>query len=346
MPQQDFEQRLETLREESGRTGQVHGNGAHPVGSPIPIAARRTAAEVGLNSKTAYYNQPLLKQPVWTWQISFYFFFGGLAGMAAVIAAVGGFHGESNLLRTAMWLAFAGAILSPILLIWDLGRPWLFLNMLRVFKPQSPMSMGVYILTVFGTFATPGALLIEADVRGLFPYGTFPAEAVHVLGLICATISGLVGLLLATYTGVLIGATAIPAWFSHHRILPIHFGIVGLGCASATLQLLGFNRASLVALAIIASVIESGILVWLEIRKNGEIDRALHLGISGWMIRVAGVCSGPLTLIGQIIGIWFLPAQIIGAALFLAGGLLSRFGWINVGHHSAKNPTATLAAQK
>ena len=63
------------------------------------------------------------------------------------------------------------------------------------------------------------------------------------------------GLLLATYTGVLIGATAVPAWHKHHLLLPMHFGIAGLGalppaaiakCAvtmRATLNAIGFYAA-------------------------------------------------------------------------------------------------------
>ena len=90
-----------------------------------------------------YYGQPLLKPPVWTWEVPAYFFVGGVAGIAAVIAAVGALAGgEASLVRDARWMAVVGGLISPVLLVSDLGRPSRFLYMMRVFKTQSPMSMG------------------------------------------------------------------------------------------------------------------------------------------------------------------------------------------------------------
>src|SRR5207247_2476463 len=115
------EERLEQLREKAWQEGVVPGRGVDVVGGPIP-------------RKPGYYGQPVVKPPVWTWEIPIYFFVGGLSGMSAVIASVALLFHHVDLARTAMWLAAIGVILSPILLIMDLGRPHLFLNMLRVFK--------------------------------------------------------------------------------------------------------------------------------------------------------------------------------------------------------------------
>src|SRR5437660_7866975 len=93
-----------------------------------------------------------------------------MAGMSAVIASGAAIFHHLDLARTAMWLAvIAGAILSPILLIMDLGRPHLFLNMLRVFKHRSAMSMGAWILTAFGTCAVPGLIALELHAHQIFP---------------------------------------------------------------------------------------------------------------------------------------------------------------------------------
>ena len=91
--------------------------------------------------KPGYYGQPVVRPPVWTWEIPIYFFVGGLGGMSAVIALGALLFHHFDVARTAMWVAAIASVLSPILLILDLGRPHLFLNMLRVFKPQSAMSM-------------------------------------------------------------------------------------------------------------------------------------------------------------------------------------------------------------
>ena len=55
-----------------------------------------------------------------------------------VIAAAAAIFHQSAVVRTAIWLAAAGLVVSPVLLILDLGRPRLFINMLRVFKRSRP----------------------------------------------------------------------------------------------------------------------------------------------------------------------------------------------------------------
>ena len=146
------EQRLEQLREQAWEKGVVAGRGVDVAGGPIP-------------RKPGYYGEPVVKPPVWTWEIPVYFFVGGLSGMSAVIALIGLIFHRSDLARTGMLVGAIGAILSPILLIMDLGRPRLFLNMLRVFKHRSAMSMGAWILSAFGTCAVPGLIALELHAR-------------------------------------------------------------------------------------------------------------------------------------------------------------------------------------
>src|SRR5213595_809301 len=131
------EKRLEELREQAWKEGVVPGKGVDVAGGPIP-------------RKAGYYGQPVVKPPVWTWEIPVYFFIGGLGGMSAVIALGALLFSHFDVARAAMWTGAIASVLSPILLILDLGRPRLFINMLRVFKPQSVMSMGSWILTAFG----------------------------------------------------------------------------------------------------------------------------------------------------------------------------------------------------
>src|SRR5436309_9617900 len=151
------EKRLEELREQAWKDGVVAGRGVDVAGGPIP-------------SKPGYYGEPVVKPPVWTWEIPLYFFFGGIAGMSAVIALAAVVFHHVDVARAAMWLAaIAGAIVSPILLIMDLGRPHLFLNMLRVFKHRSAMSMGAWILTTFGTSAVAGLITLELHAHQIFP---------------------------------------------------------------------------------------------------------------------------------------------------------------------------------
>ena len=339
------EKRLEELREKAWNDGIVAGRGVDVAGGPIP---RKLATASPSGGGPGYYGQPVVKPPVWTWQVPFYSFFGGIAGMSAVIAsgAVIFHHVDPSLAtnvgvaRAAMWLAaIAGAILSPVLLIMDLGRPHLFLNMLRVFKPQSAMSMGAWILSAFGACAVPGLIALELHAYHIFP-GTLDQLLRIAAGLFIFG-SAIFGTLLATYTGVLIGATAIPAWFLHRSLLPIHFGTAGLGSAAGLLELLGHRIAALNALGYYAAVIESALLIWLSIDKHGAADRAIHEHSSGWLIRIGEVLNGPLALVLRFFGL--VPFAAIS---FLIGALVSRFGWIAVGKVSGTDPESVFAAER
>src|SRR5215469_15246799 len=300
------ESRLDQLRAEAWQKGVVMGRGVDVAGGPIP-------------SRPGYYGQPVVKPPVWTWEIPIYFFVGGLGGMSAVIALGALLFHHFEVARTAMWVAAIATVLSPILLILDLGRPRLFINMLRVFKPQSAMSMGAWILTAFGACAIPGVLALELYMRQIFGGGVDEFLKIAASLLVCG--STFWGLLLATYTGVLLGATAIPAWFLHRMLLPIHFGTAGLGSAAALLELLGHRIAPLNALGFLAAAIESVLLIWLSMDKHGAADRAIHEHRSGWLIRIGEILNGPLALVLRLFGL--IP---LAAISFLFGALVSRFG--------------------
>jgi hypothetical protein len=320
------ESRIDQIREEAWAKGVVTAGGVDVAGGPIP-------------QRPGYYGQPVVRPPVWTWEIPIYFFVGGLAGMSALIALGAALFHHHDVVRTAIWIAAIGAVLSPVLLILDLGRPRLFIHMLRVLKPQSPMSMGAWILAAFGTCAVPGLIALELHTSHMFAGATDQilriAAGVLIFG------SAVFGVLLATYTGVLIGATAIPAWFLHRLLLPIHFGTAGLGSAAALLELLGHRIGPLNAIGLFAAAVESVLLVWLSFDTHGAADRAIHEHSSGWLIRIGEILTGPLAFVFWLFGL--IP---LAAISFLFGALISRFGWIAVGRVSGCDPEAVFASQK
>ena len=321
------EQRLEQLREDAWKKGVVTGKGVDVAGGPIP-------------RKPGYYGEAVVRPPVWTWEIPLYFFVGGLGGMSAVIALGAAVFHHLDVARAAMWVAaIAGAVVSPILLIMDLGRPHLFLNMLRVFKHRSAMSMGAWILTAFGGCAVPGVIALELHAYQVFP-GALD-QLVRIAAGVLIFGAAIFGTLLATYTGVLIGATAIPAWFLHRTLLPIHFGTAGLGSAAAVLELLGHRIAPLNAIGFFAAAVETALLVWLTIDRHGAADRAIHEHRSGWFIRLGEILNGPLALVLRFFGL--IP---LAAISFLLGALMSRFGWIAVGKVSGADPESVFAAER
>jgi hypothetical protein len=199
--------------------------------------------------------------------------------------------------------------------------------------------MGAWILSAFGACAVPGLIALELHAHQIFP-GTL-GQLVRIAAGIFILGSAIFGTLLATYTGVLIGATAIPAWFLHRTLLPIHFGTAGLGSAVGLLELLGHRIAALNFLGCYAAAVETALLIWLSVDKHGAADRAIHQHGSGWLIRISEVLTGPLSLLLRLFG--FIPFAAIS---FLLGSLVSRFGWIAVGKVSGSDPEAVFASQR
>jgi formate-dependent nitrite reductase membrane component NrfD len=186
----------------------------------------------------AYYGYPLLQQPTWTWEIVWYFFFGGLAAGCYVIASIAALFGSSEdraVVRAGYYASLLVLLPCPPLLIKDLGRPERFLHMLRIFKLKSPMSMGVYGLLVFSFFSGIAAV-IQGARDGLFGMwwganwlAKLPQKLLAVPGIFSA-------LFLGAYTGVLLTATSIPLW-SRSKMLGAVFISSAVSTSAALLSL-------------------------------------------------------------------------------------------------------------
>ncbi|HEU0367959.1 MAG TPA: NrfD/PsrC family molybdoenzyme membrane anchor subunit, partial [Candidatus Acidoferrum sp.] len=227
------------------------------------------ASHPQIRGHDSYYGMPALKPPVWTWEVPLYFFIGGIAGVSSCIAFVAHiFQASPALIRLSLWMGLIGAAICPMLLIADLGRPSRFLNMLRVFKLRSPMSMGAWILVAFSGCAF---LAVAAKELSLLGYASPLVSGIDWLG---EASGALMGLLLASYTGVLIGATAIPVWFTHRRFLPAHFLTSGLGGASAILELSGFFVPATQVLGFFTAGLETIFEILFAIRKR-DVDAPL-----------------------------------------------------------------------
>lgn len=111
---------------------------------------------------SSYYGKSVVKAPPWEWPIGAYLFLGGVSGGSALLAAGAQATKNEALARSTRLAAFSAAAGGSVFLVLDLGRPERLLNMFRVFKVTSPMSVGSWIL---GTFATASSLpaLYEAD---------------------------------------------------------------------------------------------------------------------------------------------------------------------------------------
>jgi Polysulphide reductase, NrfD len=262
---------------------------------------------------------------------------GGAAGAAAVIGAIADYTGaDHKLVRDARWIAAAGSVLSPPLLIADLGKPERFLAMLRVFKPQSAMSMGAWTLAAFSTAAAATAFAEFLNSR----YGS--SLPVRILENAAQAASLAFGLPFSNYTGVLVGATVIPAWNENAGTLPVHFAASGLGAAVGLLELMG-NRKShaLQTLGLGAALFECWEGWRIESRRQPTLDPLKH-GASGWTVRAGGILSGPVPVALRSLSLlrggrrsrdyrkWAGIAGILGS-------LVTRIAWIKAGSASARD---------
>jgi len=264
-----------------------------------------------------------IKPPVWIREIPLHFFLGGLAGMAAVIAAVAEVGGqETRLVRAGLALAVGAAILS-----------------LRVFEWRSAMSVRAWIPTLFGACAT-AALALHLWIYAAAPVGT-PGLAADLAYWTALGLAALLGLPLASHTGVLIGATAIPARLAHHRGLPILFGAAALGAAICALELLGFRLPAFHALGIGVSAVVTAFGAGIELHRHGPVDRALRHGAPGALLRGSWLLAGPIALALRLLGL--VPAADVS---FLVGAVMLPCGWVAAGRASALDPEAPLAAQR
>lgn len=159
----------------------------------------------------SYYDVPLLKRPVWKWFIPAYFFLGGVAGASSTLGAV-----YRPLRRRASRLSLVALSAGTVCLVADLGRPSRFGNMLRVFRPTSPMSVGSWLLSLYGPSVGAAAALDSS---------------------VASTVAGVVGVPVAGYTGVLVAATAVPAWQDASVSLPPLFMASGVAGAASLLSL-------------------------------------------------------------------------------------------------------------
>jgi formate-dependent nitrite reductase membrane component NrfD len=171
----------------------------------------------------------VLRNPGWHMLIVWYFFLGGIAGGAYFTAAIADNFGSSRdrgVVRIGYVLALLLVAVCGILLILDLGVPARFLNMLGTFKFWDPMSIGAWMLGVFGMFAFVSSAL---SLSG--------SESTARLRRQVSLVGTIAGFFLAAYTGVLLSNSALPLW-SDTRLMGALFLASGASTGMAAISLL------------------------------------------------------------------------------------------------------------
>jgi DMSO reductase anchor subunit len=318
------------------------------VTAPAPAAGasrwrRRRRAEQPMVPKatfSSYYGRPVLKPPVWEARdIAGYLFLGGLAGGSSLLAAGADLTGRTELGRVAKAGALGAITLSFATLVHDLGRPARVLNMLRVFKITSPMSIGTWLLSGYGPAA------------GLAAASAFTGR-VPRLGAAATAGTALAGPVVAAYTAALVSDTAVPAWHEAYREMPFVFtgsaamAAGGLGLLAAPTAESGPARN----LALAGQVMEMLAFERMT-RRLGMVAEPYHRGRGGAYIRV-GQVLGALGATGAVLSPAVpagrarrVVAAVSGAAL-MGASVATRWGVFHAGMASARDPKYTVVPQR
>ncbi|MEV0699723.1 NrfD/PsrC family molybdoenzyme membrane anchor subunit [Saccharopolyspora sp. NPDC050389] len=281
----------------------------------------------------SYYGRPVLKQPVWKVpDVPAYLYLGGLAGASSAMALCADLTGRRRLARSGRLAAAVGATASVAALIHDLGRPTRFLNMLRVLKPTSPLSVGSWILALFSALSGAGA---ASELTGKLP----------VLGRAAATTAGVIAPAMTTYTAVLLADTAVPGWHEAYRELPFLFAGSAVSSAGAIGMLAAPGEsgpARRMAVAGAALEFAAGQRMHRRIGLVGEVYRQGRAGAVWRAARaLTGLGAGAALFAGRS-----RAAEIASGLSLTAAAVATRYAVFEAGRASVRDPRYTVVPQR
>lgn len=328
--------------------GALSGEGSHQQTKPQKAAPHGAEpSEVfssvpsiwqGQQAEPTYYGKPAIKSPVWIWTIPAYFFVGGLAGAAMVLAAAAQLFGGKrmqHLAQRAYWVGAVGGSVSSALLVADLGRPTRFLNMLRVFRPTSPMSVGSWVLAAATPCSLGAALFYRSNA---------------LLARLGGTGAAVFGIPLAGYTGVLLGNTAVPVWQQARRSLPVLFMSSSMNSAAGILKLIPLSPGAydiVHTFGVMGAVVElaASEAFEREVSRVERVGKPLREGAPSVLWKTAKVLTVASLLVSLAPGRSRRMRQTAGILAAL-GSLCLRFAVFHAGKASARDPRATFGQQR
>ncbi|AHY47851.1 Formate-dependent nitrite reductase membrane component [Rubrobacter radiotolerans] len=315
-------------------------NGARPETSHHPKTDKKREDE-------GYYGIPPLKASHWAWQIYVYFFVGGIGAGAHLASVMGQLFGwrDAAFFRVCRYTTLVAMIVSPVMLIWDLGRPERFLNMLRILKLRSPMSTGSWALSVFGSLS--GAIATrQAAEDGLLGRDTVPARLAGMIPAKLISVASLpVALYVGAYTGLLLVATSIPLWARNWIFMgPLFLSsavstglswisfVLHLGRWGEVRTLHALRRAERVVLVAEAALLAASLL------KTGRWSKPLFSKRLGPLFVGGTIFGGIVAPFLLLLGKESRGKSLLSGGLVLLGGYILRYVMVRGGHDSANDP--------
>lgn len=294
-----------------------------------------------------YHGKPVTKASSFDWKVSFYIVTLGVAGAAQVIAAMARTQpGGAGLARRARFLALAGSVVGPLVLVQHLKTPARWFNMLRILRPTSPMSVGSWLLAGFGALSAMTAMG-EAFGRR-WPFARRVADAAQGPAAIAGAGMGV-------YTAGLLASTSTPLWAAAPGPLAAQFGSASMAGAASALALLqrgaGEERSAvrLETLAMISGAVELFAARETERRWAAQgLAGPIKQGRAGALNGAGGKALGVVVPLlahgaGRAIGgrAGALLPEVASVAMLL-GGAAMRHAVLLAGNESACRPEHTF----
>jgi hypothetical protein len=287
----------------------------------------------------SYYGRPVLKRPVWKVpDVPGYLYLGGLAGSSAMMGALAERTGRPGLCRVGRLVAAAGSAAGAVALVHDLGRPARFLNMLRMIKPTSPLSVGSWILAPFGGLA---AVAAASEVTGRLPRA----------GRLAGAGSALLAPALTTYTAVLLADTAVPAWHEAYPELPFVFAGSALasGGGAGLLAAPPPEVSPARRMVVLGAAVELAASRRIERRLGDLVGEPYRTGRPGALLRAGKRLTAvavATAAAGGLAGPRGRGLTLLSGLLANAGAVCTRFGIFEAGRASAADPRYTVVPQR
>ena len=302
-----------------------------------------------------YYGIPPIKKAHWTWEIFVYFWIGGIGAGAHLASVVGQLLGwkDKAFFRASRYTVLLTMILSPILLISDLGRPERFYNMLRILKLRSPMSLGSWSLFLFGSL---GGLVAASQAArdGLLGRNFLSRTLVKAIPAPLLTVVVLpFALFVGAYGGILIAATSVPMWARNWLLMGPTFLASGISTGLSWLSFIlhlgkwgekrtleALRRAERMVL-----LIEAGLMAG-SLVKMGRWGKPLRSKKLAPLFFGGTIFGGIMVPFALLSGKESRSKGLLSSALVLLGGLAFRYVMVDGGRMSADDPEAYFTFAK
>lgn len=293
------------------------------------------ATDTTTHPAVGYADGPITKAPDWHGLVAWDMLFNNLTTGLFLTAALGELTAPAiftPLAKIAYPIALILLLVDLLCLVLDLGDPFRFHHMLRVFKPMSPMSLGTWCLTIY---SLPLTLIAALSILPT-PEADTTRHAVEGIRIVAVVLAILPALGSACYKGVLISTNAQPGWRDARWMggyLANSALMLGAAEMLALSVLMGNEKATAIlriALGLLL-VLNALFLILLLVELRPALLRKLTPGRLKWfgILTMGGGMLVPFCLVMAESG----PSLLLDAVLFiLMGSLAIRFVVIKIPH--------------